>query len=52
MSHTQTMLNNNTQMYKGEIEVIKFISSKKNRILFLPSYLWITLKFIKRALKF
>ena len=43
---------NNTQMYKGEIEVIKFISSKKNRILFLPSYLWITLKFIKRALKF
>ena len=43
---------NNTQMYKGEIEVIKFISSKKNRILFLPSYLWITLKFIKRALGF
>ena len=43
---------NNTQMYKVEIEVIKFISSKKNRILFLPSYLWITLKFIKRALKF
>ena len=43
---------NNTQMYKGEIEVIKFISSKKNRILFLPSYLWVTLKFIKRALGF
>jgi len=43
---------NNTQMYKGEIEVIKFISSKKNRILFLTSYLWVTLKFIKRALGF
>ena len=43
---------NNTKMYKGEIEVIKFISSKKSRILFLPSYLWITLKFIKRALGF
>lgn len=43
---------NNTQMYKGEIEVIKFISSIKNRILFLPSYLWITLKFIKRSFWF
>ena len=43
---------NNTKMYKGEIEVMKFISSKKNRILFLPSYLWITLKYIKRALGF
>lgn len=43
---------NNTQMYKGEIEVMKFISSKKNRILILPSYLWISLKFIKRALGF
>ena len=43
---------NNTKMYKGEIGVIKFISSKKSRFLFLPSYLWITLKFIKRALGF